>query len=169
MAISLLFRIWSLLVALLYKFQLLLEGQTAIQAQLALIIDTLIPGPAVKLVFTAHLDDGTTQNEVTKMDLRDDQKVLLTIQPVDAKGKPALVDGAPTWASSDETVVTLEVATDGMSAVASGVTPGAARVVVTADADLGSGVTPLSGSLDFTITAGNAVSITITPGTPANQ
>ena len=166
--ISLLFRIWSLLVSLNHKSQLLLDGQVDIRAQLALIVDTLIPGPAVKLVFTAHLDDGTS-TEVTKMDLRDDQKVLLSIQPVDAKGQPAVVDGAPTWASSDETVVTLEVASDGMSAVASGVTPGAARVVVTADADLGSGVTPLSGSLDFTITAGNAVSLTITAGTPANQ
>ena len=103
------------------------------------------------------------------MDMRDDQKVLLTIAPVDAKGKPALVDGAPTWASSDETVVTLEVASDGMSAVASGVTPGTARVVVTADADLGSGVTPLSGSVDVTITAGAAVSITITAAPPASQ
>src|ERR1039458_919283 len=102
MAISLLFRIWRLLVGLLYKFQLLFDGQAAMQAQLALIIDTLIPGPAVKLVFTAHLDDGTTQNEVTKMDLRDDQKVMLSIQPLDSKGKPALVDGAPVWASSDE-------------------------------------------------------------------
>lgn len=166
--ISLLFRIWGLLVSLNHKFQLLLDGEAAIQAQLALIIDTLIPGPAVKLVFTAHLDDGTS-TEVTKMELRDDQQVLLTIQPVDAKGKPAVVDGAPTWASSDETVVTLVPSADGMSAMASGVSPGTGRVVVTADADLGSGVTPLSGSLDFSITAGNAVSITITPGTPANQ
>lgn len=150
------------------RLQALLTDQVVIKAQLALIIETLIPGPAVKLVFTAHLDDGTT-NEVTKMDLRDDQKVLLTISPVDAKGKPASVDGAPAWASSDETVVTVVAASDGMSAVATGVVPGTSRVVVTADADLGSGVTPLSGSLDFTVTGGAAVAITITAAPPANQ
>ena len=156
-------RIWSLLVSLNHKVQLLLDGQ-------ARLIETLIPGPAVRLVFTAHLDDGTTQYEVTKMDpFRDDQKVLLTIQPMDAKKKPALLDGVPVWASSDETVVTVVADADGLSAVISGVTPGTARVVVTADADLGSGVTPLTGAVDVTITAGAAVSLEITSAPPASQ
>ncbi len=178
--ISLLFRIWQSLVILIFRMdsqqseilkalQSLQDGQVAIGGLLELIIDTLIPGPAVRLVFTAHLDDGTTLNEVTQMDLRDDQKVLLTIAPVDAKGKPALLDGAPVWASSDETVVVVVAASDGLSAVASGVSPGTGRVVVTADADLGSGVTPLTGSLDFNITAGQATAITITAAPPASQ
>lgn len=184
--ISLLLQIWRAVVSLgvkLGSFQLetrktlqsLQDGQKAILAQLAAITDILVPGPAVSLVFTAHLDDGTTLEGVTMFTLRDDQKVLLTIQPLDAKGKPAAVDGAPTWASSDETQVTLEVASDGLSAVASGVAPPAdataalPRVVVTADADLGSGITPITGSLEFTITAGSAATISITAGTPANQ
>ena len=178
--ISLLFRIWQSLVSLRFNFdarqqeilkalQSLQEGQQAIAAQLVQISDTLIPGPAVALVLTAHLDDGTFLNEVTQMDLRDDQKVLLTIAPVDVKGKPALIDGVPVWAGSDDTVVTIVAASDGLSAVATGVSTGTARVVVTADADLGSGVTPITGSLDFTITGGSAATIAITAGTPANQ
>ena len=103
------------------------------------------------------------------MEMQDDQQVRLTIAPVDAKGKPAKLDGIPVWASSDETVITVTADPDGLSALAVAVTPGDARAVVTADADLGSGVTPLSGSLDFTITAGAAVSLTITAGVPANQ
>lgn len=103
------------------------------------------------------------------MDLRDDQKTTLSISPVDAKGKPAAIDGAPTWASSDETVISLEVAGDGMTAVANGVAPGTARVVVTADADLGSGTTPITGTLDFNVTAGQAATITITAAPPASQ
>jgi hypothetical protein len=103
------------------------------------------------------------------MDLRDDQQVVLTIQPVDRKRKPAPVDGIPVWASSDETVITLEVAADGMSATARGVAPGAARVVVTADADLGAGVTDLTGTLEFNVTGGSAVAMEITAGTPTDQ
>jgi hypothetical protein len=184
--ISLLFRIWQSLVSLrfiidarqrevLKALQSLQEGQQAIAAQLAQIFDTLIPGTAVSFLFTAHLDDGTTFEGVTMFTLRDDQKVLLTIQPLDAKGKPAAVDGAPVWVSSDETQVTVVAASDGLSAVASGVAPPTdataplPRIVVTADADLGSGTTPITGSLDFTITGGSAATIAITAGSPANQ
>ena len=150
------------------EIQAILEGQRAISARLDRIERLLSPGKAVALVFTAHLENQTFEG-VTKMDLRDDQKVLLTIEPVDAKGKPAKLDGVPVWAGSDDTVVTIVPASDGLSAVASGVTPGTARVVVTADADLGSGVTPLTGSLDFNITGGQAASLTITAAAPANQ
>jgi hypothetical protein len=178
--ISLLFRIWQAIVRLGFKsdsqhvaiqarLQSLMDDWKAIEAQLAQIVEILVPGPAVGLVFTAYLDDGTSLDEVTKMDLRDDQKVSLTIQPVDKKGKPAPVDGVPEWASSDETVVTLEVAADGLSAVASAVAPGSCRVVVTADADLGSGVTSITGSIDFNITGGQATAVTVVAGTPEDQ
>lgn len=178
--ISLLFRIWQSILSLgrklgtdqtelLKALQSLADGQKTILEQLAQIIETLTPGDAVALIFTAHLEDGTTLEGVSQMELRDDQNVGLAIQPVDKKGKPALVDGVPVWASSDETVVTVSPAGDGMSAVASGVAPGSARIVVTADADLGAGVTPLTGTLDFTVTAGAAATITITAGIPSDQ
>jgi len=182
--ISILFRIWLSIVSLGVKLgsqladfqkalQSLADGQKAMAAQLAAISDILIPGPVDRLVFTAHLDDGTILNEVTNM-------IYATIRKCfddsagGQKGKPALVDGVPTWASSDETVITVESAADGMSATVFGVAPNAdpavpARVVVTADADLGSGVTPLTGSLDFVVTGGSAASITISAADPANQ
>jgi hypothetical protein len=184
--ISLLLQIWRAVASLGVKLgsfqadtrkalQSLQHGNKAILAQLAAITDILVPGPAVTFVFTAHLDDGTTLEGVKMQTLRDDQKVLLTIQPLDAKGKPAAVDGAPVWSSSDETQVVVVAASDGLSAVASGVAPPTdptaplPRIVVTADADLGSGSTPITGSLDFTITGGSAATIAITAGTPANQ
>lgn len=147
----------------------IMKALQAVSKQLEQIIDLLTPGTAVGLSFTAFLDDGTILHEVSKMDMRDDQKVTLSIQPLDKRGKPALVDGVPTWAGSDDTVVTVVAAADGMSAVATGVAPGTARVVVTADADLGSGVTNLTGTLDFTITGGAAATISITAGTPSDQ
>jgi hypothetical protein len=178
--ISLLSLIWQSLLSLrfnlearqreiLQALQSLQDGQRAIHRQLAQVLDTLIPGPAVKLVFTVHLDDGTSHEAKEMETIRDDQKQTLSIQPLDAKKQPALLDGAPVWASSDETVVVVVASSDGLSAVASGVSPGTARVVVTADADLGSGVTPLTGSLDYTITAGQAATIDIAAAPPASQ
>lgn len=71
---------------------------------------------------------------------------------------PAQVDGVPVWASSDETVVKVTAAADGMSAVISSVAPSPVdpasgnpvpnRITVTADADKGTGVTPIVGVTD---------------------
>lgn len=69
--------------------------------------------------------------------------VTLTITT--ASGAPAAVDGAPVWASSDETVLTVAAAADGMSAEIDTVAPGTARVSVTADADLGAGTVTITG------------------------
>jgi hypothetical protein len=72
----------------------------------------------------------------------------------DSKGRPAAVDGVPVWASSDETVLRATPAADGMSAAVETVGPGGpARISVTADADLGSGVQTITGvSEDVTVT-----------------
>lgn len=63
----------------------------------------------------------------------------------DARGNPAAVDGVPVWASSDETVVSVVASANGMSAAVKTVGLGTARVSVTADADLGSGVISIVG------------------------
>jgi len=146
----------------------ILANQNLLLERMEEIKDILTPGPAVKIIFTANLD-GTITEGATSMNLRDDQQVVLTIQPVDKKGAPALVDGVPVWASSDETVVTVTAAADGMSATAVGVAPGTGRVVVTVDADLGAGVSDLTGTLDFTVTGGGAVSLNIVAGEPTDQ
>ena len=126
---------------------------------------------AVKLKFAAvQLWDGRIvkieENEMAYL-LRDDQKVTLAIQPVDSYGNPARVDGIPAWGSSDEALLTLEVAADGMSAVALPVGPlGTVQVNVTADADLGAGIKPIAGVLDIQVEPGEAVSVNISAGTP---
>lgn len=62
----------------------------------------------------------------------------------DSRGRDATVDGAPTWQSSDDTVLSVVPAADGMSAVISTGAPGSARVTATADADLGAGIAPIT-------------------------
>lgn len=96
--------------------------------------------------------------------------VTLTI--TNAAGQPAPVDGVPVWATSDATVISVVAAADGMSAVVAAVAPGGpARITVTADADLGAGVSTITGvSEDITVTqdpAQLASIMTLTLGNPA--
>ena len=102
--------------------------------------------------------------------LTDIQKVDLAVQPVDAAGNAALVDGACTWESSDVTVLTVEPAADGLSAVALTTGKlGTAQIKCTADADLTEGVLPILGVLDVEVVASAAVSVAITAGAPVNK
>jgi hypothetical protein len=92
---------------------------------------------------------------VLTAELRDDQRLPLRVTAKDHAGNPATVDGAPTWESSDLNVLTVEPSADGMTCFAVPVALGTADVTVTADADLGEGVTSIT----------NVITITITPGT----
>ena len=92
---------------------------------------------------------------------------------LDSKGRPATVQGSPVWASSDETVLSVVAGSDGMSAKISTVAPGSARISVKADADLGEGVTEITGvSEDIVVTQGTstqAATFKITLGTPVDK
>jgi hypothetical protein len=100
------------------------------------------------------------------------QECELTLEITDAKGNPASVDGVPVWSSADETRISIEAATDGMSATIFAEGPATTQPVqvsVTADADLGEGIKPLVGLLDVTVVGAEATVIAITPGTPTEQ
>jgi hypothetical protein len=85
------------------------------------------------------------------------------IDYVDSGGHPAQVDGPIVWASSDETIVTVEAdaADDHLCTVTSATEIGQCQVTATADADLGAGITTLVCLLDVTVIAGEAVGGTI--------
>ena len=74
------------------------------------------------------------------------QQFNATLTITNALGNPAPVEaGSIVWASSDETVVSVTASPDGMSAVVPCIAPGTARISVSADADLGSGVQTITG------------------------
>ena len=99
--------------------------------------------------------------------LTDSQKVKLTIAPVNSAGNPAPIDGVPEWSVSDSTLLDIVVDTDGMSATVSAVGPlGSVQVNVSADADLGAGVSTITGVLDIEVTASQATSLGIAAGVP---
>jgi len=105
--------------------------------------------------------------------LANDHKVTASIEPVDSKGNPAQIDGLASWSSSSAAIVTVtNISADSLSAdVVPGTALGSAQINVTADADLGSGVTQITGVLDVQVVAGQAVGFTIqtSPPVPVGQ
>lgn len=98
------------------------------------------------------------------------QKVSASITPVDAKGNPAPIDGVPAWSSSNPDIASVVPAEDGLSAVivATGVV-GDTQVSVSADADLGEGVTQIVAIGDLSIRPDQAVALSLNFGTPEAQ
>lgn len=91
-----------------------------------------------------------------------EEKINVKIAPVTSQGKPATLDGAPTWevVSGNGTV---EAAADGLSAfIVSGDSPDSIVVRVSADADLGAGVTTIEDIITTTVTNAQAAALGIT-------
>lgn len=98
-----------------------------------------------------------------------DQKVAITLNPVTAKGKPAKLDGAPTWSVVSGNA-TVSPAADGLSAeLISADEPGDTVFLIDADADLGSGVIDLQDNITLHVTGVNAASLGTVVGTPVDK
>ena len=82
----------------------------------------------------------------------------LSIKWVDSHGNPAKVDGATVWASSDDSIATVTVATgNDLIANVHSVGPiGNVQAQATADADLGEGTKSITAVCDITVIAGEA-------------
>src|SRR5262245_31637516 len=97
------------------------------------------------------------------------QNAPVTATCTDSKGNPAKVQD-PAWSSSDPTIVSLVANTDPMKVTVSAVGPlGAALVTFTADADLGTGVVPVIGTMDVVVNPGQATVVAIQAGAPVEQ
>lgn len=74
---------------------------------------SLSPPVAVTLEITMT---GTTKGN-NMQQVKDDGSVIFTLAANDAKGNPGQLDAPATWKSSDESLMTLNVSADGMTAV----------------------------------------------------
>ena len=110
--------------------------------------------------------NGVISKNISMLALPNDQKVTASIQPVDSKGNPATIDGMASWSSSSTAIATVQnISADSLSAeILPGTTLGTCQINVQADADLGSGITNITGVLDVQVVAGQAVGFTITTG-----
>lgn len=129
------------------------------------ILDELKPLEALKVSFFV-IKEGRKE-KVEFMFLQDDKSLPVSVEFADAKGNVAKVDGAPVWAVSDESLASLQVAADGMSAMVIPVGPlGSFKLQVKADADLGAGMKEILGEMSIEVIGGEAVAVNIKAGEP---
>jgi hypothetical protein len=97
-----------------------------------------------------------------------DQKALVSLAITDRAGNAAVIDGTPTWETSNSDFADVEPAEDGMSAfiVAGEDADEVAVVTVRADADMGEGVREIIGTLEVQVVSGSAQFVSLTAGTP---
>ena len=91
--------------------------------------------------------------------ITNEEKINVHVTPVTSTGKPAQIDGKPTWTvTSGEG--TLAVADDGLSCfLISSDTPGDTVVLVEADANLGEGVETISDIIQLHVQGANAANL----------
>lgn len=87
----------------------------------------------------------------------------------DRLGKPAQLDGVPTWNSSDPAVVAVEASADGLSCKVTAVANGTAVVTLNGDASADEGLQPFVATEDFQVVSGDVVSGTIAFDAPSEQ
>jgi hypothetical protein len=112
--------------------------------------------------------EGVTTKNVSMLILPITKQVTASIQPVDAKGNPAQIDGMASWSSSNPQIANItNVSSDSLKAdIVPAGTLGTCQINVQADADLGSGTKSITGLLDLTTVAGEAVGFTISTSEP---
>ncbi len=123
-----------------------------------------------KVTYTVKGISFTTLGEVMPLQLTDSDvpcSVQVKIAFQTAKGNPAKVDGAPTWAASNPALIdSVTPDADGMGATFHVVNAlDASNLTVTADVDLGSGVTNTDFVDTVSVVAGAAVAANFTFGT----
>lgn len=117
-----------------------------------------------------HGPKAKKRNLIMAFEMSASQQVEVTLEAKDKKGNPAKVDGIPEWSTDNSDVLALTPAADGKSCVVAAAGPlGVGSVTLKADADMGAGVVELIGTLEVTITAGQATVVTLTPGEPTEQ
>ena len=98
--------------------------------------------------------------------LTNEQKIKATLTPVTETGRPAKLDGAPSWTIQDGNC-TISVADDGLSAtIIAGDVPGDTMILIEADADLGAGVQKVSDAIKIHVEGAMAKSLGLAFGEP---
>ncbi len=111
---------------------------------------------------------GDIDEGAKNVQIRDNQKFTASLAPVDSKGSPAQIQpGSAVW--TGPAFLGLTPSDDGLSCVVVANGIGTGDVTASADADLGDGVTTISGVLNVEVTPGEAVQLGIVAGDPTDQ
>lgn len=119
--------------------------------------------PRLKVSFGVVRQKTKPMSDKAKMN--NEQEVDVFIEPQTVGGSPVKVDGAPQW-SVVQGDVTLDVASNGLSAVVKSGNPGTSQVLVKADADLGEGKQEISTVIEVEVDGARAENLGVRIGTP---
>lgn len=122
------------------------------------------PEPHLGMSITLGDDQENHIMDPIQVSATDGKRFTLTIAPKNARGRPAQVDGAPEWTSSDESVCEIAPSDDGMSCRVRCLASGTATITCDADADLGAGVVSLSQQCVVTVSPSNATDLGMAAG-----
>lgn len=134
-------------------------------------VQNCCPVEKAELILTLFINNIQIKGTIMTIKLSDIQKVSGSVSAVDAKGFAAQLEaGSFVYSSSDEAVATVaqDPSDESKFTIVAGV-PGTAQIQFSADADLGEGVTTLSGTVDVEVTVSQAVSLSASLGVPENQ
>jgi hypothetical protein len=130
------------------------------------VVSNQLPDLSSKRLITVRVQIAdlnlTIEGDVRKMNLTDTQQATAEFgQPVDKKGFPASIqDGSAAFSASDDSVTVTQDSGNPLKCLVVANHPsdpaGAAIVTLTADADLGDGVKPITGSFAVLVTSGEA-------------
>jgi hypothetical protein len=124
-------------------------------------------GEAAVLEVDINLE-GTITKGAKFMNMTDSQQCVSTLKPVTKAGKPATVEpGSISW--TGPSFVALTPAADGLSCTFVAMGVGNDFYSVSADADLGAGVSTISGRFPCTVTPSQAATLGVDEGTPTEQ
>ena len=137
---------------------------------LRLVVEMAQPkSPGIRGVFTTEIGNLKFTGENMSSTMQNGTLATVSVQWKDQDGNPAKVDGPTTWQSTDTSVLTVTVSTGNpLIANEKAVNIGKAQVHANADADMGSGVRPVTCSYDIEVISGEAVGgeITFTQSPP---
>ncbi len=104
------------------------------------------------------------KKENMQVKITNEQQIPVTLTPKTDTGKPAKLDGKPTWTVVDGNS-TITVAEDGLSAMLiSSDDPGDTEFLIKADADLGEGVEEVSDVIKLTVAGATAKNLGLSVG-----
>ena len=100
------------------------------------------------------------------MQLKVNDQLPISIQAADEFGNPttANFDAPPVWTSSDDTVASVQASADGLSALVTSPSGKLASATVQVSGTVGG--SPVQGSLQLDMVAGDTAEIVLAPGTP---
>ena len=108
-----------------------------------------------------------------KLIMLNTQTVILTANPLDANGAPAVVVGVPVWSGGDATLFTAVPSADGLSVAVTAVDGAVGTASVTVTAVNAEGTSVASLPFDVAVTTGAVpglmTQITITAGVPTQK